>query len=72
MDIFVHMPALFTLIPPLLGLKANIEMTLASRFSTQVNLAKIHDLNTGLTAILGNICLTQVVILFKEVYLELI
>ena len=59
---FVHMPAIFTLIPALLGLKGNLEMTLASRFSTQVNIGKIHSKDTGLSAILGNIALTQVFI----------
>lgn len=57
---FVHIPAIFTLIPALLGLKGNLEMTLASRFSTQVNVGKIYDKDTGLSAILGNIALTQV------------
>ena len=57
---FVHIPAIFTLIPALLGLKCNLEMTLVSRFSTQVNVGKICDKNTGLSAILGNIALTQV------------
>ena len=57
---FVHNPAIFTLIPALLGLKGNLEMTLASRFSTQVNIGKIRDKETGLCAILGNIALTQV------------
>ena len=59
-DMFVHIPAIFTLIPALLGLKGNLEMTLASRFSTQVNVGKIRDRKTTLSAVLGNIALTQV------------
>lgn len=35
---FVNVPVLFVLLPPLIGLKGNIEMTLASRFSTLSNL----------------------------------
>ena len=63
---FVHIPAIFTLIPALLGLKGNLEMTLASRFSTQVNVGKICDKETGLSAILGNLALTQVNMNSKE------
>ena len=33
---FVDIPELIILVPPLLGLKGNLEMTLASRLSTQV------------------------------------
>ena len=34
--VFVDVPELIILVPPLLGLKGNLEMTLASRLSTQV------------------------------------
>jgi len=34
--VFVDVPELMILVPPLLGLKGNLEMTLASRLSTQV------------------------------------
>jgi len=34
--VFVKVPELIILVPPLLGLKGNLEMTLASRLSTQV------------------------------------
>ena len=61
---FVHIPAIFTLIPALLGLKGNLEMTLASRFSTQVNVGKIRDRSTILSAVLGNIALTQVLFVY--------
>ena len=33
---FVSVPELIILVPPLLGLKGNLEMTLSSRLSTQV------------------------------------
>ena len=57
---FVHNPAIFTLIPALLGLKGNLEMNLSSRFSTQVNIGMIKDKETSVTAVLGNLALTQV------------
>jgi len=36
--VFVDIPQLIILVPPLLGLKGNLEMTLASRLSTQVTI----------------------------------
>lgn len=41
---FVEVPEMFILIPPLLGLKGNVEMTLASRLSTQVPSASLMSL----------------------------
>lgn len=35
-DIFLNVTEIFILVPPLLGLKGNLEMTLASRLSTAV------------------------------------
>jgi solute carrier family 41 len=61
-ELFVVIPAIFTLIPALLGLKGNLEMTLASRFSTQVNIGLIKDRATIFSAVMGNIALTQVFI----------
>ena len=37
-ELYKTISAIFTLIPALLGLKGNLEMTLAARFYTQVNL----------------------------------
>jgi solute carrier family 41 len=45
------------LVPPLVGL--NLEMTLASRLSTQVNIGKINDRRTALSAILGNLAIIE-------------
>lgn len=70
--LFKEVPAIFTLIPALLGLKGNLEMTLASRFSTQVNLGKIRDKSTILSAVLGNIALTQVRYFVFFLYLTII
>ena len=36
-DVFVHVSEVFILVPSLLGLKGNLEMTLASRLSTQAS-----------------------------------
>ena len=36
-SVYVHITELFILIPALLGLKGNLEMTLASRLSTAVS-----------------------------------
>lgn len=79
-ELFKAISAIFTLIPALLGLKGNLEMTLAARFSTQVNplflfliyksiikmfgfkkvnIGKIRDRSTILSAVLGNFALTQ-------------
>ena len=35
--LFLEVKEIYVLVPALLGLKGNLEMTLASRFSTQVN-----------------------------------
>ena len=37
-DLYKNIKAIYTLVPALLGLKGNLEMTLASRLSTQVKL----------------------------------
>ncbi len=47
------------LVPALLGLKGNLEMTLASRLSTQVNIGKIHDKRSTLSALFGNSVIIQ-------------
>ncbi len=36
-DVFVNVSEVFIMVPALLGLKGNLEMTLASRLSTQVS-----------------------------------
>lgn len=36
-DVFVQVSEIFILVPSLLGLNGNLEMTLASRLSTQVS-----------------------------------
>ena len=41
--VFQDIHELFILVPPLLGLKGNLEMTLASRLSTAVRIIIIFD-----------------------------
>ena len=41
-NVFKEINELFILVPALLGLKGNLEMTLASRLSTLVRMALLH------------------------------
>ena len=43
--VFLAMPELFILVPALIGLKGNLEMTLASRLSTHANLGHLDTLH---------------------------
>lgn len=47
------------MVPALLGLKGNLEMTLASRLSTACNLGKLDTKNVAMNMILGNLILVQ-------------
>merc|ERR1719217_1916898 len=57
--VFQDIHELFILVPPLLGLKGNLEMTLASRLSTACNLGKLDCKKTAASMILGNLILVQ-------------
>merc|ERR1719461_1880087 len=46
-------------VPPLLGLKGNLEMTLAARMSTASNLGHLDDRKTAISTIVGNLILVQ-------------
>lgn len=48
------------LVPALLGLKGNLDMTLASRLSTQSNLGNMDEPRKAIYIILGNLALVQV------------
>lgn len=54
------MSELFILVPALLGLKGNLDMCLASRLSTQVNLGNMTSRQGVVRMIVGNIALVQV------------
>lgn len=50
---------LFVLIPPLLGLNGNLEMTLVARMSTQVNLDRLTTIKSQLRQAAANMALLQ-------------
>lgn len=57
-DAFRRVPALIVLLPPLVGLKGNIEMTLASRLSTLSNLNLLDTKYRRRRVYLSNLILT--------------
>lgn len=57
---FKNISELFILVPALLGLKGNLDMCLASRLSTQVNLGNMTSRDEVIRMIVGNIALVQV------------
>ncbi|XP_043084781.1 solute carrier family 41 member 2 [Puntigrus tetrazona] len=59
-DVFSNVTEIFILVPPLLGLKGNLEMTLASRLSTAVNVGRMNSLSDRWNLIVGNLSLKQV------------
>ena len=56
---FVNVPEIIIVIPPLLGLKGNLEMTLAARMSTASNLGHLDDKRVAASTIIGNLILVQ-------------
>ncbi|XP_077355293.1 solute carrier family 41 member 2 [Festucalex cinctus] len=59
-EAFEHITEIFILVPALLGLKGNLEMTLASRLSTAVNVGKMDSPIEKWNLIIGNLALKQV------------
>ncbi|GIX69314.1 solute carrier family 41 member 1 [Caerostris extrusa] len=58
-DVFKVVSEIFILVPALLGLKGNLEMTLASRLSTQANLGHMDTFKEQWKLATGNMALIQ-------------
>ncbi|XP_073327509.1 solute carrier family 41 member 2 [Pagrus major] len=58
-DVFQEITELFILVPAVLGMKGNLEMTLASRLSTAVNAGKMEPASEKWMLIVGNLALKQ-------------
>ncbi|KDR12277.1 hypothetical protein L798_13766, partial [Zootermopsis nevadensis] len=58
--VFKDVSALLILVPPLLGLKGNLDMCLASRLSTQANMGKMDSWGEMWKMIVGNVAVVQI------------
>uniref|UniRef100_A0A6A7FNJ2 Solute carrier family 41 member 1-like isoform X2 n=2 Tax=Hirondellea gigas TaxID=1518452 RepID=A0A6A7FNJ2_9CRUS len=58
-DVFLEITELFIMVPALLGLKGNLEMTLASRLSTHANMGHLDKSEDCISMIVGNLALIQ-------------
>lgn len=67
--VFIEVPEIIVLVPALLGLKGNLEMTLASRLSTEANLGNMDDSKEQWSMITANLILVQVSFIILILYL---
>ncbi|KAM4619215.1 solute carrier family 41 member 2 [Polymixia lowei] len=58
-EVFQEITEIFILVPAVLGLKGNLEMTLASRLSTAVNTGKMESTRETWSLVIGNLALKQ-------------
>eukprot|EP00096_Caligus_rogercresseyi_P000961 TRINITY_DN11546_c0_g1_i1.p1 TRINITY_DN11546_c0_g1~~TRINITY_DN11546_c0_g1_i1.p1 ORF type:complete len:508 (-),score=151.65 TRINITY_DN11546_c0_g1_i1:480-2003(-) len=58
-EVFENVSEIFILVPALLGLKGNLEMTLASRLSTHAHLGHLDTPKNIYSLVLGNLALVQ-------------
>jgi len=56
---FENVPEILIIVPPLLGLKGNLEMTLAARMSTAANLGHLDQRKVAISTVIGNLILVQ-------------
>ncbi|KAJ9581572.1 hypothetical protein L9F63_023255, partial [Diploptera punctata] len=59
-DVVKEVSPLLILVPPLLGLKGNLDMCLASRLSTQANLGQMDSLPEIWKMVVGNVAVVQI------------
>ncbi|CAG0891016.1 unnamed protein product [Cyprideis torosa] len=59
-EVFQEIPDIFIMIPALLGLKGNLEMTLASRLSTHANLGHMDNVHDKWRLAMANLALVEV------------
>ncbi|KRY37028.1 Solute carrier family 41 member 2 [Trichinella spiralis] len=57
--VFTKIPEMFILVPALLGLKGNLEMTLASRLSTMANMGLLDNQSERSALLVANLCLIE-------------
>jgi len=57
--VFIEVSEILIMVPALLGLKGNLEMTLAARMSTAANIGHMDRKDEALSLILGNLVLVQ-------------
>jgi len=59
LPVYIEVNELLILVPPLLGLKGNLEMTLASRLSTHANLGLLDECGPFCRIAVGNLAVVQ-------------